>query len=309
MARPCTAALQTFLEEWSPLTNAAQCDLYTITLVGGEVLRFSGYQRAVRAPAPETDTPLITFPLGPPVNRTSTTLKVGVEVDVIKIEIFANGHELVLNGGSLTWQQIAKTGLFDGAYCDVWRCFMSPPRTVIGTLRWFYGRVADLEIGRTKIVMQVKSLLDQLNVQMPRRMFQASCTHVFGDEMCGYNRTLGENALGVSTGKGASTITTITGTVQSQLHYAGAAPNPSTLYDNGTVIGATGANTGYKRTITRVLDGIVYILDPWVFPITIGDTFTLLPGCDHTLDTCDEVFDNLDRFGGFPYVPPPENAV
>jgi uncharacterized phage protein (TIGR02218 family) len=129
-------------------------------------------------------------------------------------------------------------------------------------------------------------------------MFQASCTHVFGDEMCGFDRTTMEEV-----------ITVISGTTQSQLEYSGAAPSPTTLFDNGTVIGTTGANTGYKRSITRVISNVVYLLDPWVFPVEVDDTFTLLPGCDHKLETCDETFDNLGRFGGFPYVPPPENAV
>ncbi|MBV8777226.1 MAG: phage BR0599 family protein, partial [Alphaproteobacteria bacterium] len=35
----------------------------------------------------------------------------------------------------------------------------------------------------------------------------------------------------------------------------------------------------------------------------------LLPGCDHTVATCQSTFNNLSHFGGFPYIPPPELAV
>ena len=175
---------------------------------------------------------------------------------------------------------------------------MSPPGTVVGTIAWFYGRVGDVDIGRTKMVIRVKSLLDLLTAQMPKRLFQAGCTFVFGDAMCGFDR----NAM-------AQDITCVTGTRQSQIVYSGAAPDPTTLYDNGTLIGKTGANTGYKRTITKLVDGVIYLLDPWIFPVEVGDAFTMLPGCDHTLDTCRDTFDNLDHFGGFPYIPPPENAA
>jgi hypothetical protein len=44
-------------------------------------------------------------------------------------------------------------------------------------------------------------------------------------------------------------------------------------------------------------------------PVAIGDTFQLLPGCDHTLATCQNIFNNLDHHGGFEFIPTPENAV
>jgi hypothetical protein len=40
-----------------------------------------------------------------------------------------------------------------------------------------------------------------------------------------------------------------------------------------------------------------------------GDQFQLLPGCDHTIATCTNVFNNAGHFGGQPYIPTPENAV
>lgn len=298
MARPCTAAVQSLLDNWNPLSQNAICDLYAFTLAGGEVLRFSGWQTALSAPAPETDSPLISFPLGPPIKRNKTKVQIGVQVDELDIEVYASGSELALNGGAITWQDAMRGGLFDGAYCSLWRCFMSPPGTVVGTIAWFYGRVAEVDIGRTRMQIKVKSLLDLLTIQMPRRLYQAACTHVFGDAMCGFDRTTMQQ-----------TITAIAGTSQSRIYYSGAAPSPTTLFDNGTLVGATGANTGYKRSIARVESGVVFLLEPWIFLADVGDTFTMLPGCDHKKETCDTVFSNLDRFGGFPYIPPPENAV
>ncbi len=309
MPRPCTAAVQSLLDNWNPRSRNAICDLYTFTLAGGEVLRYSGWQKAIRAPAPETDSPLVAFPLGPPIKRNKTKVQIGVQVDVLEIDVYASAN-LALSGGAISWQDAMRGGLFDGAYCSLWRCFMSPPGTVVGTIAWFYGRVADVDIGRTAIKIQVKSLLDLLTAQMPRRLFQAACTHVFGDAMCGYDRAV-DGAAGPGGGGPAyaQDITCTVGTLQSQIHYADAAPDPATLFNNGTLVGLTGANAGYKRSITQIIGGVVYLLDPWIFPVEIGDTFTLLPGCDHTLATCDGTFGNLPRFGGFPYIPPPESAA
>jgi uncharacterized phage protein (TIGR02218 family) len=298
MARPCTDDVKLLLDDWGPTSRMAICDLYTFYLIGGEILRYSGWQKALSVPAPQTNSPLIDFPLGAKLKRNKTKFQIGVQVDEMDIEIYAADETIVTNGGTITWQEALHKGLFDGAYLDMWRCFMSPPGIPIGTITWFYGRVADVDVGRTKSVIKVRSLLDLLSQQMPRRLFQAACTHIFGDAMCLFDRTTM-----------AQDITATGGTLQSQINFSGFAPSPSTLYDQGTITGKTGANTGYKRTITHLKSGIVYILDPWVFTVNIGDEFTLLPGCDHTLETCTNTFNNAEHFGGFPYIPPPDNAV
>ena len=143
--------------------------------------------------------------------------------------------------------------------------------------------------------------------QMPRRLYQASCGHVFGDAMCGYDRVLGNNAAGAATGHGAQTITAAAGTTQSLIAVGAALP---AVYGEGTVIGATGANTGYTRTIANLGNGAqIALFKPLLFPAAVGDSFTVLPGCDHTTAACSNLFNNLARYGGFPYIPPPELAV
>jgi uncharacterized phage protein (TIGR02218 family) len=132
---------------------------------------------------------------------------------------------------------------------------------------------------------------------MPRRLYQAACTHGFGDAMCGFDR----NNL-------AADVTALAGSTQAQLHIA-LSPSPATLYDQGTAIGVTGPNACQTRTIATVAAGAVSLLQAWLYPVEAGDIFRLLPGCDHTLATCGNVFDNLSRFGGMPYIPPPETAV
>jgi uncharacterized phage protein (TIGR02218 family) len=144
---------------------------------------------------------------------------------------------------------------------------------------------------------------------MPRRLYGAGCTHIFGDAMCGYNRTLGQNALGASTGYGQITVTAATGSNQAVIVCTGAVP---TSYTEGTITGATGANARYSRTVASagvIAANTIGLFKAWLFPVEIGDTFTVLPGCDHTSSTCNNTFNNLLRFGGFPYIPPPEYAV
>jgi uncharacterized phage protein (TIGR02218 family) len=313
--RPCSAALSTLLNDPTKLASV-QVDLYTVALVTGEVLRWSGSDFAITIPSAGFPAESInaggdrTFLLGPKFGRSKVSTKIGVQATELDIDIMAGAGDMV---GSFSIAQAARVGIFDGATVELDR-FFAPPQvagsgaldTSLGVLLWFYGRVADCDVGRSKIAVKVKSLMNLLAVQqMPRRIYGASCTHVFGDAMCGYDRVLGKNALGTSTGVGQVTITA-TDTVQAQITNGTAIPAG---YDQGTIVGLTGANTGYTRTVFGVATPIVYLKQPFLFPVVIGDTFGLLPGCDHTSATCNSPLQNLLRFGGFPYIPPPEVAV
>jgi hypothetical protein len=301
-----------------------QADLYIFSLVTGETFYYSGFQTPLVAPLASTTTPLYSFSLGPRFKRSKIKTQVGPTIDELDVEVFAGASDILsfAAGGTLTWQQAFHLGLFDGAYCELLRCYISYSAptyfvpTVEGTVTRFYGRVGDIEIGRTSSKMKVKSLLDLLTVQMPRRLFQSACNHKFGEPgtgMCGYDRINGVNALGVATGIGQVNFTCGTGSNQNSLTAGGFTPTPSTAYDNGTIIGATGLNAGYTRTVGKVITGsptVIYYLKPWAFTVIAGtDTFNILPGCDRTLETCTGTFQNQLRFGGFPYIPPPESAV
>jgi hypothetical protein len=152
-----------------------------------------------------------------------------------------------------------------------------------------------------------RNVMKVLNIQMPRRLWQASCTHVFGGPMGGYDRTAGKNTLGVSTGAGLVTMTAAAGSTTTVIY---GAPSSTIPFALGTIRGKTGANAGYSRGIYGFVSGsTVSTKLAFLFPVTAGDQFDLLPGCDRTLTTCTNVFQNQARFGGSPYIPTPETAV
>jgi hypothetical protein len=315
--RPCSAALSAFLNGAN--YHAVQIDLYTFALASGEIFRYTAGNAPLTVPAAGFPSGSInagadcSFALGPRFGRSKITTKIGVEPTDLDIEVLAGPGDLV---GSMGFAQAVRLGLFDGATVELDR-FFAPPQlagsgpldTSLGCLLWFYGRVADCEVGRSRITIKVKSLLNLLAIQqMPRRLYQASCNHVFGDAMCGYDRVLGRNAEGVATGIGAATIGALDGSNQAQIA-TDFVPTPATAYDEGTIIALSGANSGATRTIAALSGGTVSLLKPWLSPVSVGDIFQLLPGCDHTTDTCDTVLQNLARYGGFPYIPPPESAA
>ncbi len=315
--RRCSAALAAYLAAHDSVVIA---DLYTFALPSGETLRYSGWSTALTIPGTRfpsgslnyNATSYTEFALGPRFGRSKASVKLGVAPAELDIEILAGADDLI---GTFSFADAVRLGIFDGATIELDRLFAPPLAagsvvldTSLGALVWFYGRVAEAEIGRSRIALKVKSLMDLLAIQqMPRRLYQASCGHVFGDAMCGYDRVAGKNATGIATGNGQGTVTAAAGTTQGRITCTGTV---AAVYNEGTVTGATGANTGYRRTIANLGNGAqIGLFKPFLYPIAIGDNFTVLPGCDHTTGTCQNAFNNLARFGGFPYIPPPEFAV
>lgn len=263
-------------------------DLYTITLVGGAVLRYSA------APTPLTVNGYV-FELGPKFERSKTKIVIGTQVDELEVKIYTEPTDLL---GGVPFLQAAWQGQLDGALLQLERAFMPTyGDTSPGTVVLFAGRISDIDCSRTGIDLKCRSHLELLNIQMPRRLWQASCTHTFGDAMCQYDRS----ALQATFSAGPEST-------QAQIATS-VIPTPANLYIQGTIIGLTGGNVGSIRTIADMGGGWVYLKLAFLSSVLAGDQFQLLPGCDRTLATCTNVFNNASHFGGFPYVPTPETAV
>ena len=273
--KPASAALTALLYGSEQFIMA---DLYTFTLVGGSILRYSAAPTALIVNGQ-------TFASGPKFERSKTKVVIGVQVDELDIKVYPEPTDLI---GDLPFLEAAWQGQLDGALLQLERAFMPAyGDTSLGTVVLFSGRISDIDCSRTGIDMKCRSHLELLNIQMPRRLWQASCTHIFGGPMCQFNRA----SLAVTFSAGAgSTQTVITG-----------APSSTTPFGLGTITGTTGANAGYSRTVAGfVSGGTVTVKLAFLSPVANGDEFQLLPGCDRTIATCTNVFNNAVHFGGFP---------
>ena len=263
-------------------------DLYTVTLIGGSVLRYSAAPTALFANG-------YTFALGPKFERSKTKVVIGTQVDELEVRIYTEPTDLI---GGVPFLQAAWQGQLDGALLQLERVFMPTyGDTSPGTVILFTGRISDIDCSRTGIELKCRSHLELLNIQMPRRLWQSSCTHTFGDAMCQFDRSTMQATFSAGPGSSEAQIAT------------SVSPTPSNLYIQGTIIGVTGANAGSSRTVANIAGGRVYVKLAFLSPILVGDQFQLLPGCDRTLSTCTNVFNNAIHFGGFPFIPTPETAV
>lgn len=299
-------------------------DLYTFGLVDGTFLRYSGTNTALTIPSGAFPADCLlntganrTFALGPGFSRSKVSRAVGVQPTDLKIEAYPKSTDLV---EGFTFLDAVELRLFDGATVELDRFFAPRPATgaaapidtSLGCICWFYGRVADVVVGRSKASLTIKSMLNLLQVnQSPPRLFEAACGFSFGGARCGYDRVNGRNALGTSTGIGQITVTVANSPASTRTVVELTATLPLD-YRDGTLTGATGANAGYVRTIYDNGSGTEAVLARELPQVPAsGDTFTVLPGCDHTLGGAQGCTgrQNTLRYGGMPYVPPPELAV
>lgn len=290
--KPASSALRSLLAS----RQFYAADLYTFTLVGGGVLRYTSGDRDITANGNHFTSQ------GPRVDRKGNKAKchwkIGVDVDTLVFDVMPQATDLV-NGQSFLAACVQ--GAFDGAELTLERAFMGTyGDTSVGTVILFAGRVAEIDLGRGVATFSVNSHLELLNLNLPRNLWQPSCVNSLGDPSCGVNLT--SFAVAGSALAGSST------------HIVNASLAQATGYfDQGKINFTSGANAGLSRSVKSWVTGspgVVALLAPLPNLPAAGDAFQIFPGCDKTLggNGCAK-FANTARFRGFPFVPTPDTAV
>lgn len=75
------------------------------------------------------------------------------------------------------------------------------------------------------------------------------------------------------------------------------------MFEEGILTWNTGNNAGVQSDVFDNVGATVQLQLNAYRPILVGDTFTIVAGCDKLKGTCVGKFNNFPRFGGFPFVP------
>jgi uncharacterized phage protein (TIGR02218 family) len=281
------AASPAFIQLLNTASEFYLADLYSFTLANGQLLRYSGADISV------TVNGNLYVAGGLEFVRGQTRTMVGLEVDTLEVTLFADATTTVNGMPALAF---ARTGGFDGATFVLERMIAaSPADTSAGTVVMFSGRIADVEVGRTTAKLSVKSLLELLNLQLPRNLYQPGCVHTLFDSGCRLLKANFAVSGQVLAGSTAALLNTNLG-------------QATGTFDLGTISFSSGANAGRAATVKAQVGGTLSFANPLPAAPAIGDTFTAYPGCDKSQATCTAKFANLANFRGFPYVPMPETA-
>lgn len=285
-------ALAALLNSGAPLNKA---DVYTVTLGGGAVYRWSGF-----------DGPLTfggdTYALGPGIRRNRLTFVVGVEVSTLELTLTDNAATTINGQGLLAF--IRARGL-DKAGILLQRVFWGAASTgPVGALHWFEGRVAGVECDRNEARISVKSGIELLDAMVPRDVYQPGCLNTLYDPACGVTRSAFTVTGSATSATDARRITFSHALAQADGHF-----------DLGAIKFTAGANNGISRTVKRHAAGAFTVLQPWPFPVAIGDAFSVYPGCNKSrtdANGCPKFYSTANvelRFRGHPFVPVPETVL
>lgn len=266
-------------------------DLLTITLANGGTARLTTFDRDVIVAGNVYRAGPTTYRRGPWRQAT------GLTAESITFTIYPDPADTI--GGAL-WLQAAQAGAFDGARFTLDKAFMpTAGDTSLGVVNIFGGRAADAKATRTMLTLTAKPDLELLDGYFPRRLYQTGCIHTLFDGGCALSKAAFTTTATAAAG---STASSILATLAQATGY----------FDLGVLTMTTGALAGLSRPVkafTHASPSTVQLLRALPAAPAVGDQFTIVPGCDKTQATCTSKFNNLARFAGFPFVPPPEDAV
>lgn len=153
---------------------------------------------------------------------------------------------------------------------------------------YWKGRIIGVSASENTIDVEAESVFTSIKRSGLRAKYELTCRHSLYRTGCLVNRE--DFAL--------DTVVNSIGTSTTELTIEEAALKDDGYYTGGMVLLTNGdsrfivAHTGNLITLTRPLSSLV-----------AGASIKVYAGCDRTITTCNEKFNNLFNFGGTPYIP------
>lgn len=275
-------------------------DCYTFILADGITIRYT----TAEAPITDHATGHVFAAFGPFFERSKISFRIGVQVDELNIALTARPTDIMFLGGP-AWLQGMRAGVLDGAEVQLDRAFMQNfGDTSAGLVTLFYGRVVEVDVGRTQATIKANTHLELLNLQWPWRLFQPGCARTLFDAGCALSKPVPDpsnaNPLCISCNVSAGSSLQVLKTSYNQ---------PNNWASLGTVTFTSGTLSGQSFAIKAQGGGTLDLLVPLPSMPAVNDTLVVYAGCDKTQATCKTKFNNLQHFAGHPYVPVPETAA
>lgn len=185
-------------------------------------------------------------------------------------------------------------GRYDDAEITLYRVNWADPSQRTVMRKGWIGQVTRSVVAFQAELRGLAAPLDQ----SAGRLFQRTCAWNLGDSRCRVDLTLPGR-------RGAGAVTQVIDALD--LAVSGLADFPAGVFDRGKLVWTSGANSGLAVELRgHLLSGGVARLTlmlPMGADVQVGDAFTVAWGCDNTITTCHDRFDNVANYGGFPHMP------
>ena len=258
-------------------------DLYTFKLTNGTVLRFTSADFDI------IHNGNLFSKNNAGLKRSRMTWETGLSVDDITLEFYPDSDDRL---GDVSLVEAFRNGSFDGAALQLDIAFYTEGWDATPQVleKQFVGNIDVDEIGGSYIKASAKSLTELLNVAFPSHVYQASCSHTLFGQGCGLNKA-----------NFSETAYVLSNSTKKQLNCQ--LKKPMGYYQCGVVTFQTGRNANVKKSVKIHETGILTLSTPLQYTPAIGDKFVVSAGCDKSIGTCHNKFNNKANFSGTPFVP------
>lgn len=159
-----------------------------------------------------------------------------------------------------------------------------------GKLNLRCGWLGQVSYGNEQFVAEVRGLTQKLTKTLGE-LFSPACRASLGDARCKID-------LAAFTFVGS-----VTSVLSNALFLDGSRTEVSGYFDSGIITFTSGTNNGLQMEVKSFSDKTITLVMPMPFIVEIGDTYSLVAGCDKTFETCIAQFNNALNFRGEPDLP------
>lgn len=186
------------------------------------------------------------------------------------------------------------SGKFDSATINVgWASWKHPEYGIMTVFNGALGEISWTDAGfKADIFSQMKVLEQNIG-----DVFTANCRHVLFSED-------GPRTIGACNVNDVDFTYTglITSVIKARWEFNTSLSQPDEQCATGKITFTSGANVGLSYVVKSQTGGNIVLFLPTSYPVANGDTFLITAGCDKTISTCKNKFNNVINFGGFPHI-------
>ena len=216
----------------------------------------------------------------------ASTISTRAQLNVDNLEVVG-----LLDSDGITVDDI-EAGRWDGAAVRIVEVNWADLSMGENVLR--VGEIGNVQRKRGQYVVELRGLMQKLQNNIGR-VVSPSCDATLGDSRCGVD---------LEGSPGYRVTATITSVTSRRVFAASSLAQAAAYFSGGDVTFTSGFNNGIRMEVkTNGTSGALQLQLPMPFAVQVGDTFTIVPGCDHTKATCKAKFNNVVNFRGFSYVP------
>lgn len=191
------------------------------------------------------------------------------------------------------WASVVQSQSIQGSRLRLRKVFLGLLTDEANKIDIFDGFAGTPQFDDTTFAVEIRSIVDYHETELPTRTFQSSCPYFLGEARCGVDMTSIQNRIEVI-GVGGSSKRKIKSPLL--------AGYGASHWIAGYVLVVNGPDKGLARPIENSTPGEATLFVPFNFSLE-GQHVRVVRGCRKTKADCQIRHNNLPNYGGFAEVP------